>query len=238
MPDQPSPVTAPVPPVAPAEPGREGFAAVLWDMDGTLVDTEPYWMRAESELVAAHGGTWTEADARAVVGFDLLDSAAYLQRVGGVDMDPVAIVELMMDRVIEQMADDPPWQPGAVALLDALRDAGIPCVLVTMSWRRLATAVVDLLPPGTFAGAVVGDEVPRGKPHPDPYLAAAGLLGVEPGACIALEDSPTGARSAQAAGCRVVAVPHVVDVPADLVDAVVPSLADVDVAMLRRLAGG
>jgi HAD superfamily hydrolase (TIGR01509 family) len=153
-------------------------------------------------------------------------------------MDPVAIVELMMDRVIEQMADDPPWQPGAVALLDALCDAGIPCVLVTMSWRRLATAVVDLLPPGTFAGAVVGDEVPRGKPHPDPYLAAAGLLGVEPGACIALEDSPTGARSAQAAGCRVLAVPHVVDVPADLVDAVVPSLADVDVAMLRRLAGG
>lgn len=238
MPDQPSPVTAPVPPVAPAEPGREGFAAVLWDMDGTLVDTEPYWMRAESELVAAHGGTWTEADASAVVGFDLLDSAAYLRRVGGVDMDPVAIVELMMDRVVEQMADDPPWQPGALDLLAALREAGIPCVLVTMSWRRLAAAVVDLLPPGTFAGAVVGDEVPRGKPHPDPYLAAARLLGVEPGACIALEDSPTGARSARAAGCRVVAVPHVVDVPADLVDAVVPSLTDVDVAMLRRLAGG
>ncbi|HEX6423290.1 MAG TPA: HAD family phosphatase [Acidimicrobiales bacterium] len=238
MPDEPSPLTAPVPPVAPARPRPEGLAAVLWDLDGTLVDTEPYWMRAEFDLVAAHGGTWTDADARAVVGFDLLDAAAYLQRAGGVDMDPVDIVELMMDRVIEQMADDPPWQPGALALLGALRGAAIPCVLVTMSWRRLAAAVVDLLPPGTFVGAVVGDEVPRGKPHPDPYLAAARLLGAEPGSCVALEDSPTGARSARAAGCRVVAVPHVVDVPADLADAVVPSLTDVDVAMLRRLAGG
>ncbi|HEX6421784.1 MAG TPA: HAD family phosphatase [Acidimicrobiales bacterium] len=213
-------------------------AAVLWDMDGTLVDTEPYWMRAETDLVAAHGGTWGEADARAVVGFDLLDSAAYIRRVGGVDMEPVEIVERMMDRVIEQVADDPPWQPGALDLLAALGDEGIPCVLVTMSWRRLADAVVDLLPPGAFAGIVVGDEVPRGKPHPDPYLAAARLVPADPAACVALEDSPTGARSAKAAGCLVVAVPHVVDVPASLADAVVPSLTGVDVAMLRRLAGG
>lgn len=220
----------PVPAIHPPGP-----AAVLWDMDGTLVDTEPFWIRAETELVAQHGGTWTQADAHALVGSDLLDSAAYIRRVGGVDMDPVDIVNLMMERVIDQMADDPPWQPGAVELLQALRGAGIPCVLVTMSWRRLAGAVVDLLPPGTFAHAVVGDEVDRGKPHPEPYLAAARLLDVDPAACIAIEDSPTGALSARAAGCVVLGVPHVVEVPADTVDALVPSLTDVDVPMLRGL---
>ena len=150
-------------------------------------------------------------------------------------MAPVDIVNAMMERVIDQMADDPPWQPGAIELLQALRGAGIPCVLVTMSWRRLAGAVVDLLPPGTFAHAVVGDEVDRGKPHPEPYLAAARLLDVDPAACIAIEDSPTGALSARAAGCFVLGVPHVVEVPADTVDALVPSLTDVDVPMLRRL---
>ncbi|MBN2623866.1 MAG: HAD family phosphatase [Acidimicrobiales bacterium] len=210
-------------------------AAVLWDMDGTLVDTEPYWIRAETELVADHGGTWTRDDALALVGLDLLDAAAHLQRVGGVDMAATDIVTSMMERVIEQMADDPPWRPGALDLLGALVDEGVPCALVTMSWRRLAGAVVDLLPPGTFAAVVAGDDVERGKPHPDPYLAAAARLDVDPGGCIAIEDSPTGARSARAAGCVVLAVPHVVEVPATLTDAVVPSLTAVDVPMLRRL---
>ncbi len=234
MPDDTSPLTTSPSLAAPALEST-GPAAVLWDMDGTLVDTEPFWIRAETELVAQHGGTWTQADAHALVGSDLLDSAAYIRRVGGVDMDPVDIVNAMMERVIEQMADDPPWQPGALDLLAALRAAGVPCVLVTMSWRRLAGAVVDLLPPGTFAHIVVGDEVSRGKPHPEPYLAAAQRLGVEPAACIAIEDSPTGAASAKAAGCFVLGVPHVVEVPADTVNAVVPSLEGVDVAMLRRL---
>ena len=213
-------------------------AAVLWDLDGTVVDTEPFWIRAETEMVAAHGGVWTEADAHALVGSDLLDSAAYLQRVGGVDMDAVDIVTTLMERVIEMMAGSPPWQPGAVELLGALKGAGVPCVLVTMSWRRLAGAVVDLLPPGTFAATVAGDEVARGKPHPEPYLAAARLLGVDPADCVAIEDSPTGARSAGAAGCFVIGVPHVVELPAEAVDVIVPSLADLDVPALRRLVGG
>jgi HAD superfamily hydrolase (TIGR01509 family) len=225
-------------PTPPAPPPASRLAAVLWDMDGTLVDTEPFWIRAETELVAAHGGTWTTADAHALVGLDLLDSADHLRRVGGVDMDPVDIVTLMMERVVDQIADDPPWRPGALDLLAALRAEAVPCVLVTMSWRRLAGAVVDLLPPGSFAGVVVGDEVDRGKPHPEPYLAAAELVGADPRTCVALEDSPTGARSARAAGCVVVGVPQVVDLPSDLVDALVPSLTAVDVAMLRGLLAG
>lgn len=234
MTDEISLTATPAPPRHRPRPGR-GPAAVLWDMDGTLVDTEPYWIRAETDLVADHGGTWTRDDALALVGLDLLDAAAHLQRVGGVDMAATDIVTSMMERVIEQMADDPPWRPGALDLLAALVDEGVPCALVTMSWRRLAGAVVDLLPPGTFAAVVAGDDVERGKPHPDPYLAAAARLDVDPGGCIAIEDSPTGARSARAAGCVVLGVPHVVEVPAALTDAVVPSLTAVDVPLLRRL---
>jgi HAD superfamily hydrolase (TIGR01509 family) len=215
--------------------GTSGLAAVLWDMDGTLVDTEPFWIRAETELVAAHGGTWTQDDAHALVGLDLLDSAAYIRRVGGVDMAPAAIVERMMERVVEQMAAAPPWRLGALDLLAALRDAGVPSVLVTMSWRRLVGAVVDLLPAGSFAATVAGDEVERGKPHPEPYLAAADILGVAPAACVAIEDSPTGARSARAAGCVVLGVPHMVEIPKDLMDQTTSSLTEVTVESLRTL---
>lgn len=237
MPDRPRPLAPQA--TAPNGAARRGArpAAVLWDMDGTLVDTEPFWIRAETEMVAAHGGTWTQADAHALVGSDLLDSAAYLQRVGGVDMPAVDIVNTLMGRVIDLMADRPPWQPGALDLLAALGAAGIPSVLVTMSWRRLAGAVVDLLPPGTFAATVAGDEVARGKPHPDPYLAAARLVGADPADCIAIEDSPTGARSARDAGCFVVGVPHVIPVPPEAVDALVPSLTAIDVTGLRALIG-
>ena len=233
MPDESASLATPTP--AASDAPSAGPAAVLWDMDGTLVDTEPFWIRAETELVTTHGGTWTQADAHALVGSDLLDAAGYIRRVGGVDLEPVDIVKLMMERVIEQMADDPPWQAGALDLLAALRAEAIPCVLVTMSWRRLAGAVVDMLPPGTFAGLISGDEVPRGKPHPDPYLAAARSVGADPATCIAIEDSPTGAASARAAGCHVLGVPHVVDVPSHLVDTLVTSLSDVDVAALRRM---
>ena len=93
------------------------YAAVLWDMDGTLVDTEPYWMRAEAELAARHGATWTHEDSLAIVGFDLLDAARYIRDRMGVDLEPAAIVEEMLDRVIEQIRVAVPWRAGAVELL-------------------------------------------------------------------------------------------------------------------------
>jgi HAD superfamily hydrolase (TIGR01509 family) len=211
-------------------------AAVLWDMDGTLIDTEPFWIQAEYEMVETHGGTWTDTDAHHLVGSDLLDTAAYVKQVGGVDLDPADIINALMDRVIELMAGSPPWRPGALELLHALHDEGIPSALVTMSWRTLADAVVDLLPRGElFSAVVVGDEVRHGKPHPEPYLAAARKLGVEPTACIALEDSPTGAMSASAAGCTVIGVPHVVEIPEAATHLMIPSLTQLDVAALRRL---
>ena len=148
-------------------------AAVLWDMDGTLVDTEPYWIACEHELVAEFDGTWTSADAHSIVGFDLLDAAVELRDRGGVRLDPHAIVERLLDGVIARAARELPWRPGAARLLAECAAAGVPCALVTMSWRRLADAVIAAAPAGSFAASVTGDEVTNGKPDPEPYLAAA-----------------------------------------------------------------
>lgn len=198
---------------------------VLWDMDGTLVDTEPYWIAAEKQLVAEHGGTWSDADAHSVVGFALLDTARQLRDRGGVALDLTDIVEWLLDRVIDECAQRLPWRPGAPELLAECQERGIPCGLVTMSWQRLASAVADAAPLGSFAEVVSGDMVANGKPHPDPYLTAAARFGVDPGRCLAIEDSPTGVASAVAAGCVTIAVPHVVAFEPPAAATLVPSLA-------------
>ena len=214
------------------------LAAVLWDMDGTLVDTEPYWIDSELELVARHAGTWTTADAHSIVGFDLLDAGHELRTRGGVEMEPVEIANWLLDRVIARVADELPWRPGARELLAECIAEGVPCAMVTMSWRSLADAVIAAAPAGSFAVSITGDEVTNGKPDPEPYLAAAAALGVDPGACVAIEDSPTGVASAVAAGCATLGVPHVVPVAAAPGLTIVDSLAGVDLARLRRLRVG
>ena len=195
-------------------------------MDGTLVDTEPYWIDCEFELVEAHGGTWSQEHALAIVGSDLNESARYIQEHGGVDLPIDEIVNQMLDGVIARVRQNMPWRPGARQLLAELRAASIPCAVVSMSWRRLVDAVIAQLPTGSFDAVVVGDEVRRGKPHPEPYRAAARELSVSPKDCVALEDSPTGVRSAMAAGCHVIAIPHIVEVPHQRGLRRVDSLAD------------
>ena len=184
------------------------YEAVLWDMDGTLVDTEPYWMRCEWALAEKYGGTWSEEHSLNLVGNDLLESGLYIREHMGIDREPAEIVEELLDGVIAQIEVAVPWRPGAVDLLADLRARGVPCALVTMSYRRFVEPVLDALPAGTFAAVVTGDAVARGKPYPDPYLKAARLLGADPAACLAIEDSNTGARSAVAAGCTVLCVPN------------------------------
>ncbi|MEO6510115.1 MAG: HAD family phosphatase [Nocardioides sp.] len=184
------------------------YAAVLWDMDGTLVDTEPYWMQCEWEMAAKYGGTWSEEHSLNLVGNDLLDSGRYIREHMGVDLEPAEIVEELLDAVIEHIRREVPWRPGARELLADLGGAGVPCALVTMSYLRFVEPMLDVLPPGTFDAVVTGDAVERGKPYPDPYLKAARLLGVDPADCLAIEDSNIGARSAEAAGCTVLCVPN------------------------------
>jgi HAD superfamily hydrolase (TIGR01509 family) len=188
-------------------------AAVLWDMDGTLVDTEPYWMQCEFELAARHGGTWSDEDALAVVGSDLMDSAAYMREHMGIDRTPLEIIEELLDGVVKRIEHDVPWRPGARELLAELRARDVPCALVTMSWRRFVEPVLRALPDDSFTALVCGDEVAHGKPHPEPYLKAAELVGHPPENTLAIEDSPTGATSAEAAGCLVLVVSNHVPVP-------------------------
>ncbi|WP_372592716.1 HAD family hydrolase [Actinotalea sp.] len=212
-------------------------SAVLWDMDGTLVDTEPHWMAAEHALVARHGGTWTHQDALALVGFDLLDAAAVLQE-HGVDLPAQEIVELMLDEVIAGVRTSVHWQPGVRELLAALREAGIPCALVTMSYRRFADAVLSHAPEGTFAVVVTGDNVQQGKPHPEAYLRAAELLGVDAGDCVAIEDSPPGVAAALASGARTLGVQHIVPVEERPGLSRATTLVGIGLDELRRLRAG
>ena len=212
-------------------------AAVFWDMDGTLVDTEPYWINAEHAIVEEAGGVWNDEYAPQLVGNDLMVSAEFIRDNSPITLEPVEIVEDLLRRVIAQVTEHVPWRPGAIELLTALREAGVPNALVTMSWRSLADSVVTALPEGTFAAVITGDEVQHGKPHPEPYLAAARALGVEVTDCVAIEDSPTGVRSAVAAGVPTLAVPHVVPVPIIAGAVQAPSLRGLTPADLHTLFG-
>lgn len=210
-------------------------AAVLWDMDGTLVDTEPYWIEAEFELAAAYGGTWSEAHALQLVGNNLIDSGRYIREHMGIDLEPADIVELLLDGVVDRVQRKVPWRPGALDLLARLRSAQIPCGLVTMSYLRFVEPVLRALPEGSFSVVVTGDAVDNGKPHPEPYLVAAARLGVRPEDCVAIEDSDPGATSAVAAGCAVLVVPHHVAVPTGSGRTFATSLREVTPASLAAL---
>lgn len=188
-------------------------AAVLWDLDGTIVDTEPLWIDAEYDLARRHGAEWTPEDALKLVGNDLLDSGTYIRERMNLTMSAEEVVDELVTVMARRMEGDIAWRPGALDLLRDLRAQRVPTALVTMSYRAIVDPLLRKLPADTFDVVVVGDEVSDGKPHPAPYLTAARLLGVEPTDCIAIEDSPTGAASADAAGCRVLAVPHHVPVP-------------------------
>lgn len=178
-------------------------------MDGTLVDTERYWMAAEEELVESFGGRWTHEDALGLVGSGLWEAAVVFQ-AAGVDLDADTIVARLTDRVQEQLAQHGvPWRPGARELLEALREASVPTALVTMSIRSMADDVVAAIPFHAFDAIVTGDSVEHAKPHPEPYLAAAAELGVDVRDCVAIEDSPAGLTSAWAAGAVTIGVPNI-----------------------------
>jgi HAD superfamily hydrolase (TIGR01509 family) len=211
-------------------------AAVLFDMDGTIVDTEPYWMTAESELVHSWGGTWTHDDGLTLVGNGLEVSAAVLQS-RGVDLDIATIIDKLTDRVTEQLAEvGVPWRPGAQELLREVREAGIPTALVTMSFRRMAEQIASYIPFDPFDVIIAGDEVENPKPHPEAYLTAARRLGVEASDAVAIEDSLGGLAAAVAAGTIAIGVPHMVPLPETGDHTIWPTLAGRTLADLRELA--
>lgn len=181
-------------------------AAVFWDMDGTLVDSEGEWMIAATELLEQFGCTLDKEVRHALVGASM-DTAASVLRGAGVDLASEEIISALMARVSVLVRHGAVWRSGARELCAQIAAADIPQALVTMSYRTMAEDVLAQLDGNPFAVVIAGDFGGAGKPSPDPYLAAAAALGVDPRDCVAFEDSPTGVASAVASGAATIAVP-------------------------------
>lgn len=209
--------------------------ALLFDMDGTLSETEAFWHRADERIVAEYGTKSPDARSIQQVGASMDSGARFLQEHHGVAMSIQAIQQLVITYVLEQISEGFEWRPGARELLEEARSMRIPRALVTTSPQVLAQAVVSSLPAGTFDLIISDEDVTHTKPHPEPYLLAAQRLGANPRRCVAFEDSVTGSLSALQAGCFVVAVPtHAVIEESDRLK-VLPSLADLSITDLREL---
>lgn len=187
--------------------------AVLWDMDGTLIDSEPHWLKSERQLAEKLGGNWTEEDGLEMVGLSLSASTKLFAEKLGVDMPHDEILSELTASVSESLEREIIWRPGAQELLRLLRKRRVKTALVTMSLRNMAQQVVDAIPFDAFDVIVAGDDVIHGKPHPEAYLKAAQLLGVQPSECVAFEDSISGILSAEAAGTKAVGIPNVMVIP-------------------------
>jgi HAD superfamily hydrolase (TIGR01509 family) len=209
---------------------------VLFDMDGTLVDSEKLWDVALHELAAHYGGQLSEPARLAMVGGSMATSMAIMHTDLGQEWRDAAYGAAWLEkRVAELFVAGLPWRPGAVGLLRLIRAAGIPTALVTSTARQLVEIALDTLGRDNFDAVVCGDEVIATKPDPAPYLTAARLLGVPIERCVAIEDSPAGVASAVAAGAAVLAVPS--EVPLDPADGVhlLESLTGADLELLARL---
>ena len=210
-------------------------AAVLWDMDGTIVDSEHYWLSSEQELAASAGKIWTEQDGINMIGMSLYDSSRLIKQKLDLELETDEIIDRLTNSVISKLDRSLPWRPGAKELLKAVRDAGIPTALVTMSMRRNADAVVARMGFDAFDEIIAGDQVAHGKPHPEPYLKAAEKLGVNIEHCIAFEDSISGLHSAEASGAIAIGVPNLVQIPNRPGRILWPTLIGVTVADLQEI---
>jgi HAD superfamily hydrolase (TIGR01509 family) len=200
-------------------------SAVLFDMDGLLIDSEPLWLVAETAVIKRLGGEpWTQADQQSLLGGSLDRTTRYLQAKATVPQPLDVIGDWLMSEMEELVKEHGvPLRPGAAALLAGVRAAGLPHALVTSSERDFMDAV--LASTGLALDVTVcAADVTRTKPDPEPYLLAASLLGAEPATCVVLEDSPNGVTAAEAAGCQVIAVPSLVPIPPAPGRTVVPSL--------------
>ncbi|KUM83632.1 HAD family phosphatase [Streptomyces pseudovenezuelae] len=209
--------------------------AVLLDMDGTLVDTEGFWWDVEVEVFAGLGHTLDDSWRHVVVGGPMTRSAGFLIEATGADIALPELTVLLNQGFEDRIGRSLPLMPGATRLLAELSAHRIPTALVSASHRRIIDRVLDSLGPRHFALTVAGDEVPRTKPHPDPYLFAAAGLSADPARCAVVEDTATGVAAAEAAGCQVVAVPSVAPIPPAPGRTVVGSLEEVDLPFLRGL---
>ena len=209
--------------------------AILWDMDGTIIDSEEYWIVAETELVELFGGSWSHEQGLALVGNGLGKTAEILQN-SGVTLTSDEIIQTLTTRVLEQLEVAIPWRPGVPELMLEFLRLGIPQAMVTMSIERMARAVARLIPENPLTVVVAGDNVMNPKPDPEAYLRAADDLGVNIARCIAFEDSPAGCISATRATAFTIGVKNIVDLENVPLDVYFQSLAGVSAEDIISLA--
>jgi HAD superfamily hydrolase (TIGR01509 family) len=212
--------------------------AVLFDMDGTLVDSEKLWDVSMRELYARFGGAMTPEVRGATVGGSAESVIKLVFADLGLPPDPQEMADVAdwLHEITGDLFDAGlPWCDGARELLEELAAADVPMALVTNTRRALTERALNSIGRHYFTVSVCGDEVPSGKPAPDPYRQAAALLGLDPAHCLAIEDSVTGAASAEGAGCPVLVVPNDVEVPAGPRRRHARTLAEIDLDGLRRV---
>lgn len=212
--------------------------AALFDMDGLLVDTEPLWMEVEQGVLGRLGARWSAADQLAIIGGSLDRTVAYLLSRATRPAPAGEVASWLIGGMAALLAErEIPVQPGALELITEVREAGLRLALVTSSERVIMDAVLRRLAGLgiSFPVTICGNDVANTKPHPEPYLRAAALVGADPAWCAVLEDSPAGVAAAHAAGCAVVAVPSLAPIPGRPGRLVAGSLTEVSLATLRGL---
>lgn len=210
------------------------FEAIFFDMDGTLIDTEPYWLASETQLMNRFNYQWTSEDQKNCLGGPLSRVGDYMFERAG-DNSPQFFVDELINLVEEKFTQEIRFMAGARELLEEIRNQNIPCALVSASPRILVDCALKHLGDGYFALSISSDDVIKSKPDPEPYISAATRLGVNIENCLILEDSKTGIASAQASGAWVLAIPHIVEIEPDTRTVVVNSLVECPLSTITSL---
>ena len=200
------------------------FQAIFFDMDGLLVDTEPYWLETERELMAEFNVDWKTEDQLFCLGGPMSKVGKYMSDLALGRENPEWFVSQLIERIAVKFSSIS-LMPGVGQLLEEVQKNSLPAALVSASPRRLVNAVLESIPNAPFLTTISADDVERGKPHPDPYLKAADLLSVDITRSLVIEDSPTGVTAARASGAWVIAVPHIAPINPAPRSAIVETLA-------------
>ena len=209
--------------------------AVLFDMDGTLINSEPYWLIAETELMSRYGHKWSDEDQAYCLGGPLPKVGAYMSKLSEGASDPLYFETELVRLVAEQFKSGLEFVPGARDLVTDLYESKVPLALVSASPRLLVDCALSLLPAGTFASSISNQDVKISKPDPESYLLAADHLGVEIKQSVVLEDSRTGIDAGLASGAIVIGIPHLITYPPNPRLHLLPNLVGVSVCDIREI---